>query len=206
MNVALGHPSGELSVGRTQLDGPLADQPQAGVSVGREGGATPQIANHEMPGQRGQAGPIEAIEGGTMLQEIAYLGQFVMHVAFPFRVVFGLPGSCGGLEPWPVRPARHRGTLHRRFCPASLQNNILARAARQIAADWQLQYGYHPLLLETFVEQKRFRGTAYQAANWLCLGQTSGRGKLDVHHQALLPIKAVWVYPLDRHFRRVLCA
>jgi len=46
----------------------------------------------------------------------------------------------------------------------NLASSILARAARQIAADWQLQYGYHPLLLETFVEQKRFRGTAYQAA------------------------------------------
>jgi len=87
----------------------------------------------------------------------------------------------------------------------NLASSILARAARQIAADWQLQYGYRPLLLETFVEQERFRGTAYQAANWLCLGQTTGRGKLDVHHQARLPIKAVWVCPLDKHFRRVLC-
>lgn len=87
----------------------------------------------------------------------------------------------------------------------NLASSILARAAREIAADWQFQYGYRPLLLETFVEQSRFRGTAYQAANWLCLGQTTGRGKLDVHHQALLPIKTVWVYPLDRNFRRVLC-
>jgi hypothetical protein len=87
----------------------------------------------------------------------------------------------------------------------NLASSILARAARQITADWPIQYGYRPLLLETFVEQERFRGTAYQAANWLCLGQTTGRGKLDVHHQAQLPIKTVWVYPLDRHFRRVLC-
>jgi hypothetical protein len=113
-------------------------------------------------------------------------------------------------------PAQRQENLHRvvnnaRFlilpwieCK-NLASSILARAARQIAADWQLQYGYRPLLLETFVEQERFRGTAYQAANWLCLGQTTGRGKLDVHHQALLPIKTVWVYPLDRHFRPVLC-
>ena len=75
----------------------------------------------------------------------------------------------------------------------------------QITTDWPIQYGYRPLLLDTFVAQDRFRGTTYQAANWLCLGQTTGRGKLDVHHQALLPIKTVWVHPLDRHFRRVLC-
>jgi hypothetical protein len=61
-------------------------------------------------------------------------------------------------------------------------------------------------LLETFVEKQRFRGTAYRAANWLCVGETAGRGKLDVHHQALLPKKTVWVYPLDRNFRLVLCA
>ena len=86
-----------------------------------------------------------------------------------------------------------------------LASHLLGRVARQIAADWQNCHGHPVHYLETFVEQSRFRGTAYQAANWLCLGQTTGRGKLDVHHQALLPIKTVWVYPLDRHFRRVLC-
>ena len=62
------------------------------------------------------------------------------------------------------------------------------------------------MLLETFVEPPRFRGTAYQAANWRRVGETQGRGKLDVHHRAALPKKAVWVYPLRRDFRRILCA
>lgn len=87
----------------------------------------------------------------------------------------------------------------------NLASSILARAAHRIATDWQLQYGYRPVLLETFVEQPRFRGIAYQAANWICVGTTTGRGKLDVHHQATLPRKTVWVYPLHRQFRRVLC-
>ncbi|GEM_PF-4288818 len=68
-----------------------------------------------------------------------------------------------------------------------LASHLLGRVARQIAADWQNCHGHPVHYLETFVEQSRFRGTAYQAANWLCLGQTTGRGKLDVHHQALLP-------------------
>ena len=38
------------------------------------------------------------------------------------------------------------------------------------------------------------------------LGKTKGRGKLDVYNQALLPKKAIWVYPLVKNFRRVLCA
>ncbi|MBS1270297.1 MAG: hypothetical protein MAG794_01252 [Gammaproteobacteria bacterium] len=70
---------------------------------------------------------------------------------------------------------------------------------------WQQRYGYQPVLLETFVEHPRFRGTAYRAANWLCIGQTRGRGKLDVHHRARLPKKSIWVYPLQRDFQHILC-
>ena len=48
------------------------------------------------------------------------------------------------------------------------------------------------------------RGTCYKAANWTCLGTTQGRGKLDVHHEASLPKKAIWVLALDRRFRQIL--
>jgi hypothetical protein len=86
----------------------------------------------------------------------------------------------------------------------NLASSILGMAARGLADDWQHRYGYRPVLLETFVERPRFRGTCYQAANWTLLGETKGRGKLDVRRQALLPKKAIWVYPLDKNFRRVL--
>lgn len=90
-------------------------------------------------------------------------------------------------------------------CP-NLASASLAHAARRLGEDFQQRYGYRPVLLESFVEQPRFRGTAYRAANWQHLGQTQGRGKLDVHHRAALPKKGVWVYPLRRDFRRILCA
>lgn len=90
-------------------------------------------------------------------------------------------------------------------CP-NLASAILARAAKHLANDWQQRYAYRPVLLETFVELPRFRGTAYQAANWHRVGETQGRGKLDVHHRAALPKKAVWLYPLRRDFRCILCA
>lgn len=86
----------------------------------------------------------------------------------------------------------------------NLASCILGMAARRLADDWQHRYGYRPVLFETFVEQPRFRGTCYQAANWIFLGETKGRGKLDVRNQAQLPKKAIWVYPLDRAFRRIL--
>jgi len=87
----------------------------------------------------------------------------------------------------------------------NLASCILGMAARSIAADWHLRYGYSPVLLETFVETARFRGTCYSAANWSLVGETQGRGKLDVYHRAALPKKTVWLYPLRADFRGVLC-
>ncbi len=86
----------------------------------------------------------------------------------------------------------------------NLASCILGMAARRLADDWQGRNGYRPVLLETFVEQPRFHGTCYKAANWIFLGLTKGRGKLDIRNEARLPKKAIWVYPLDRRFRRIL--
>ena len=88
----------------------------------------------------------------------------------------------------------------------NLASRVLAMAARRLAEDWSERYGYRPVLLETFVETPRFRGTCYQAANWIPLGETQGRGKLDVHNRAALAKKVVWVYPLTADFRHTLCA
>jgi len=85
-----------------------------------------------------------------------------------------------------------------------LDSKILARAARQVLADWQERYGYRPVLLETFVEHPRHAGTCYKAANWQCIGKTTGRGKMSRTHQQTLPIKAIWIYPLQRRFQNIL--
>lgn len=87
----------------------------------------------------------------------------------------------------------------------NLASRILALATRALRHHWQARYGYCPVLVETFVETARFRGICYKAANWLYLGQTQGRGKLDVHHRATLPKKSVWVYPLVKDLQRHLC-
>ncbi len=87
-----------------------------------------------------------------------------------------------------------------------LASKLLGLAARQLPADWQARYGYRPVLLETFVEAARFRGTCYRAANWLFLGETRGRGKLDTAHAHALPVKTVWLRPLSPQFREALRA
>jgi hypothetical protein len=86
----------------------------------------------------------------------------------------------------------------------NLASRILAAFARRLPHDWQTQYGYRPLLLETFVERDRFRGTCYRAAGWILVGQTKGRGKLDKTHRQVTPIKDIFLYPLDKRFRKKL--
>lgn len=87
-----------------------------------------------------------------------------------------------------------------------LASKILSLAARQLPEDWQRLYGYRPLLLETLVDPARFRGTSYRAGNWIRLGRTQGRGRMDRDHQAHgQAVKEIYVFPLCRHARRLLC-
>jgi hypothetical protein len=89
-----------------------------------------------------------------------------------------------------------------------LASHILSQIARRINADWQARYR-HPIdLLETFVQQDRFRGTCYQAANWIQVGQTTGRTRQSKRHrdnQVHAPIKDVYLYPVHADARRQLC-
>jgi len=86
----------------------------------------------------------------------------------------------------------------------NLASRILSIAAKQLPLDWQKYYNYQPVLLETFVQKNRFKGTCYRAANWILLGQTQGRGKLDRYNKYPLPIKDIFVYPLNKYFRQIL--
>jgi len=88
----------------------------------------------------------------------------------------------------------------------ALASTILARSARQLPHDWCQHYGYSPLLLETLVDVTRFNGTCYRAANWIALGETTGRGRMDRHHKALGKPKRIFVLPLHRHVQQRLCA
>ena len=86
-----------------------------------------------------------------------------------------------------------------------LASHVLARVLRRLNADWQAKYGYRLQLVETFVERARFRGTCYRAANWIHLGATTGRGRQDRDHTLQVGVKDLFVYPLQPHFREVLC-
>lgn len=85
-----------------------------------------------------------------------------------------------------------------------LASHTLSLAARRISADWETAYGHPVYCLETFVECVRFRGVCYQAANWINVGQTVGRGRNDIKETASLPIKDIYLYPLHKRYRELL--
>jgi len=87
-----------------------------------------------------------------------------------------------------------------------LASHLLALATRRLSVDWQARYGHPIWLVETFVEVDRFVGTAYKAAGWLELGQTTGRTRQDRQRTLRTPRKSVWVRPLHRAFRQLLTA
>ena len=87
-----------------------------------------------------------------------------------------------------------------------LASKILALGTRQMPRDWESQYGHRPLLLETLVDTARFRGTCYRAANWIHIGRTAGRGRMDREHKAHgQAVKDIYVYPLVPDARQRLC-
>jgi hypothetical protein len=86
----------------------------------------------------------------------------------------------------------------------NLASRALSLAARQIQEDWLREYCYAPVLLETFVDLENFRGTCYRASNWMYLGETKGRGRMDRNKEYALSKKAIFMYPLQDDFRAVL--
>ena len=87
-----------------------------------------------------------------------------------------------------------------------LASHLLGIIARRIRSDWQAKYGHPVHAVETFVDRERFKGTCYQAANWVRLGATQGRTRNDREHRIRAAVKDVYLYPLIRDFRRELCA
>ncbi len=88
---------------------------------------------------------------------------------------------------------------------ANLASCILSQVTRRVSQDWMDKYAHPVYLLETFVDRSRYRGTCYQAANWQCVGQTTGRTRNDRYQRIRTSPKDLYVYPLLRQYRNRLC-
>jgi hypothetical protein len=126
-----------------------------------------------------RVGPRDQFIGWSSAQRQARLGHLAQHTRFL-------------ILPWVQVP--------------HLASHLLAQSLPRLAADWRAQHGRPLLLVETFVERGRFAGTCYQAANWMHLGRTQGRGRNDRANARARPVKDLYVYPLRGDVRARLCA
>ena len=87
----------------------------------------------------------------------------------------------------------------------NLASMVLSTVIRRLRSDWRQHYGLDPWLAETLVDRQRFHGGCYRAANWIELGDTTGRGRMDrAHERHGAQVKTVLVYPLIKHATRRL--
>lgn len=89
---------------------------------------------------------------------------------------------------------------------ANLASHVLGQLARRVGDDWQARWGYRPLLLETFVDPARFRGSCYRASGWALLGRTSGEGLVRPGKRYQTSPKLIFAKPLQADFRALLCS
>jgi Domain of unknown function (DUF4338) len=85
-----------------------------------------------------------------------------------------------------------------------LASHLLGKMTRALSGDWERMYSHPIYFAETFTDPGRFRGTCYRAANWVLLGQTTGRGKNDYTNKPNRPIKEILGLPLVPRFRQFL--
>ena len=86
-----------------------------------------------------------------------------------------------------------------------LASHVLSLVLHRVSADWMAKYSHPIYLLETFVDLSRFKGTCYQASNWVHVGETKGRQRNDRYRTIRVPVKGIYLYPLRKDFRRLLC-
>jgi len=113
--------------------------------------------------------------------------------------------------------AARRANLHRVVCNSrllilpsvhvpNLVSHVLSLCLARLVEDWTVRYGYGPVLVETFVDPKRFSGTCYRAANWLGVGQTVARPTPYPNGKVADGPKDIYLYPLKGNWKQVLCA
>lgn len=125
--------------------------------------------------------------------------------------------KCAARDRWIGWPYRHQydrlhllannsrflilPTWHR----PNLASRTLALCQRRLSADWQERFGHPLVLLETFVDPTRFRGTLYRASNWRYVGETKGfrRTPRGYSAKAHSP-KMIFVYPLHPQAQALL--
>lgn len=86
----------------------------------------------------------------------------------------------------------------------NLASQALSLVLKRLSLDWACYHGHHVFIAETFIDPERFDGACYKASNWIYVGETRGFGRDNKHYFEHQHKKAVYVYPLHRHARKIL--
>lgn len=86
----------------------------------------------------------------------------------------------------------------------NLASKTLSMSITKMLIDFEQKYNYRPLLIESFVDLDHYEGTCYRAANWIEIGKTKGRGRQDEFSESALSVKSIYVYPIEKDFRKKL--
>jgi len=84
----------------------------------------------------------------------------------------------------------------------NLASKVLSMSMARLPDDFEGAFSYRPWLVESFVDTSRHSGACYEAGNWIRVGQTKGRGRQDRFTRSALSRKTIYLYPLERDFRR----
>ena len=84
----------------------------------------------------------------------------------------------------------------------NLASKVLSMSMARLPDDFERAFSYRPWLVESFVDTSGHSGACYEASNWIRVGETKGRGRQDRFTRSALSRKAIYLYPLEREFRR----
>ncbi len=140
--------------------------------------------------------------GGPVGENLNYLIRSCAGVDLACLVFGAAAWKCAPRDQWIGWSAEQRAAPWVRV--RCLASHLLSQITCRIDRDWQKRYGHRLYLLESFVQADRFRGISYQAANWIHVGQTTGRTRQDRLHRLQAPLKDIYLYPLSGDGRQQL--
>jgi|TARA_Y100000294_G_scaffold176045_1_gene197490 SRSO17 transposase len=86
----------------------------------------------------------------------------------------------------------------------TLASHVLSRNIALLVEDWNRIYRKELLVLETFVDPKKFTGGCYKAGNWIRVGRTKGYTKKGKEYRYHGQIKEVYLYVVNKRFRKIV--
>jgi hypothetical protein len=151
---------------------------------------------------------------GQTLRYVAELdGQWValltfsaaaFHLKLRERWIRWTPRQCARRLLFVVNNSRFLVLSERARYP-NLASRVLGLCLRRLCADWQAHWGHPVLVVESFVDESRYRGTCYRACGFEAVGPTEGfaRASRDFYQEHGQP-KQLYLRELRPDARKLL--